>query len=123
MNPRKSKIATIRITDLHLRTIIGIYDWERTEKQDVIINVTMDYDAAKAVATDKIKHAIDYKAITKEIIKNVEGSRFQLLEKLADVVMKIVLADPRVLRAVVRVDKPGALRFAKSVSVEFSADR
>jgi len=119
----KNQIATIRITDLHLRAIIGIYDWERVEKQDVIINVTMEYDSKKAIATDNIKHALDYKTITKKIISEVEASKFLLLEKLADLVLKVAMENKKVLRTNVRVDKPLALRFAKSVSVEVSAQR
>ena len=47
-------MATIRITNLKLRTIIGIHDWERAHKQDVIINVTIEFDASKAADSDNI---------------------------------------------------------------------
>jgi len=120
---KQRQSATIRITDLKLRAIIGIFDWERTEKQDVIINVLMEYDAGKAIKTDKINHALDYKAITKKIITKVEVSNFFLLEKLADMILNIVMENKKVLKAQIRVDKPLALRFAKSVSVEISAQR
>ena len=113
-------MATIRITDLKLRTIIGIYDWEREHKQDVVINIQIQYDAAKACATDSIADTIDYKVITKRIIEEVEASDFFLLEKLAQLVLDIVMANPKVKEAAVRVDKPLALRFADSVSVELA---
>lgn len=116
-------VAIIRITDLRLRAIIGINDWEREHKQDVVINVTMEFDAHKACASDNIKDTVDYKAITKRIIKAVEASNFQLLEKLADTVLNIALDDPKVKEATVRVDKPFALRFADSVSIEMSKKR
>jgi D-erythro-7,8-dihydroneopterin triphosphate epimerase len=116
-------MATVRIINLRLRTIIGIYDWERVEKQDVVINVSFDYDAARASKTDDVKYAVDYKTITKQIIKEVEASRFQLLEKLAARVLEIVFKQPKVKQATVRLDKPGALRFADSVSVELSKKR
>lgn len=114
-------MAKIRITNLKLRTVIGTYDWEREVKQDVVINVTIDCDATKAAATDQLEHAVDYKAITKKIIHDVEASQFFLLEKLADMILKIVTAHPGVQAATVRVDKPQALRFADSVSVELSS--
>ena len=116
-------MAIIRITDLSLLTIIGIFDWERTRKQKVVINVEIRFNAAKAVRSDKIENTIDYKTITKKIIKHVEGSRYLLLEKLTDQVLQIVMDDPKVRSAKVRVDKPGALRFAKSVSIELEAKR
>ncbi|MBL8014124.1 MAG: dihydroneopterin aldolase [Candidatus Omnitrophica bacterium] len=114
-------MAIIRITDLALKTIIGIFDWERTRKQEVVINVELHFNAAKAVKSDNVKDTVDYKAITKNIIRHVEDSEYFLIEKMASEVLKIVLLDPKVKKAKVRVDKPGALRFARSVSVEFEA--
>ncbi len=114
-------MASIRITDLSLRAIIGIFDWERTRKQKVVINVEIAFNASKAAKSDKVKDTIDYKTITKKIIKHVEASQYFLLEKLADQVLKIVMEDPKVRSAKVRVDKPGALRFTRSVSVELEA--
>lgn len=111
-------MAKIRITNLRLRTLIGTNDWEREAQQDVVINITLDYDAAKAIASDDLRKAIDYKALTKRIIREVEASKFFLLEKLAGRILDIVTAHPAVREAAVRVDKPQALRFADSVSVE-----
>jgi len=113
-------MATIRITNLKLRTIIGIHDWEREHKQDVIINVTMEFDASKSIESDAIKDTVDYKVLTKRIIKEVEASDFQLLEKLTQLVLNIVMENSQVQEATARVDKPFALRFADSVSIELS---
>ena len=113
-------MATIRITNLKLRTIIGANDWERECKQDVIINVTINFDASKASQSDNIKDTIDYKAMTKRITGEVEPSGFFLLEKLAKHILSIVMENPLVKEAAVRVDKPLALHFADSVSVELS---
>ncbi len=116
-------MAKIRITNLRLRTIIGTHDWEREVQQNVVINITLDYNATKAIASDDLRQTIDYKILTKQIIKEVEASQFFLLEKLAGRVLDIVTAHPAVLEAAVRVDKPQALRFADSVSVELSWSR
>jgi len=116
-------MATIRITDLRLRTIIGINDWEREEEQDVVINVTMDFDAAKSSQSDNVNDTVDYKDITKDIIKEVESSKYFLLEKLADQILHIILKHPRVTRATVKIDKPFALRFADSVSIEIEGKK
>ena len=116
-------MATIRITDLVLRTIIGANEWERDIKQEVIINITIEFDARKASATDNLKDTIDYKALTKKIIKAIEPSSFFLVEKLAATVLKIVMQDKKIKAATVRVDKPHALRFAKSVSIELTDTR
>lgn len=113
----------IRIQDLRLRAIIGIYDWERTEKQDVVINIELEFDGTKASQSDQIDDTVDYKTLTKRIIQHVEDSQFFLVEKLADSILNIVMDAPLVQRASVIVDKPQALRFADSVSIECTASR
>jgi len=116
-------MGTIRITDLKLRTIIGINDWEREELQDVRINVEIEFDESASVKSDDIKDTVDYKTLSKEIIHFVENSEFFLLEKLTDGVLDIIMKAPKVLSASVRIDKPQALRFSESVSVELSRSR
>jgi len=113
----------IKIENLKLRTIVGIYDWEKEKKQDVIINIELEFDATKAIETDSIEDTIDYKSITKEIIDMVEGTDFNLIERIAGDAMKIVMKNSKVLKASVRVDKPGALRFTDSVSVTQTEQR
>lgn len=110
----------IFIRDLALRCIIGIYPEERREKQDVLINVEMHADLRAAGRSDDIEDTVNYKAIKKAILTLVEGSSFQLIESLAERIAEIVLDDERVERAVVTIDKPGALRFARASAVEIS---
>ncbi len=108
----------ILIQDLLIRGLIGIHDWEREKKQDILINVEMEADCRPAGESDDFRDAVDYRAVTKEIIALVEGSAFFLVEKLAEEIAKICLQDSRVAVARVRVEKPGALRFSRSVGVE-----
>ena len=116
-------MAKVQISDLLLRTIIGTHDWERKKKQDVIINLTFDYNCKKCCVSDALEDTVDYKTLTKKIIEEVEGSSFFLLEKLTDFVLKIVMENKKIERASVRIEKPHALRFARSVSVELTAER
>ena len=113
----------IKIENLKLRTIVGIYEWEKKTKQDIVINVEMEFDGAKAIETDNIEDTVDYKTITKKIIAMVEGSEFNLIERIAGEAMKIVMENEKVEKASVRVDKPGALRFTDSVSVTQTESR
>lgn len=110
-------MATIKIKNLRLRTIVGINDDERVNQQDVIINVTIDFDDTKAVETDHISDTIDYKTLSKKIISHVEESSCFLLETLTARISDICSADPRVMSATVEVDKPHSVRFADSVSI------
>lgn len=113
----------IQIQDLLLRAIIGINDEERRNRQDVLINVTLHADTRAAGRSDDMADAVNYRTLTKRIIALVENSQFYLVEKLAAEIAALCLDDPRVERADVRVEKPGALRFARSVGVEIQRAR
>jgi len=108
----------IHIKDLLLRTSIGINDEERRNRQDVLINITLFADLRPAGISDQIADAVNYRTITKQLIAMVEASSFFTVEKLAAEIATICLADARVEAVQVRVEKPGALRFARSVGVE-----
>jgi len=108
----------IEIKDLLLRGIVGINDWEREKPQDILVNITLFADLRRAGASDDLADSINYRTLTKKIIEHVEGSARFTVEALAADIARLCLEDPRVLRARVRVEKPGALRFARSVGVE-----
>ncbi|MEO5377523.1 MAG: dihydroneopterin aldolase [Magnetococcus sp. DMHC-6] len=107
----------IHIRDLLLRCIIGIYDLERQSRQDVLIQMTIFADLRQAGKTDAIEDTINYKTLTKNIIQLVENSSFNLIETLATEVARVALEHERVLGIRVTVEKPGALRFSRSVGV------
>jgi len=113
----------IFIRDLELRCIIGIYPEERREKQDIVINVEMHCDLRKAGRSDDLNDTVNYKAVKKSILKLVEESGFQLIESLAENIADIALADDKIQQVVVTIDKPAALRFAKSSAVEITRSR
>jgi len=110
-------VDRIKIKDLLLRTIIGVNDWERREKQDVIINIEIFCDLKKSSNSDNISDTLDYKDIKKKIVRAVEDSSFYLVEALAGKIADLCINYPSVKKVCVEVDKPGALRFARSVSV------
>ena len=118
MNEPETYNYKIYIRDLSVRCIIGVNDDERIEKQDIVINVIMYTDTAKAGKTDLLEDSVDYKMVKKAIINFVENSSFLLLEKLAEEIAKVCLGYSKVKRVSVTVDKPGALRYTRSVAVE-----
>lgn len=111
------------IKDLLLRAIIGINDEERVKKQDVVVNIELETDTRPAAATDAIEDAVNYRDLAKSTIDLVETSRFFLVERLAEEIAKACLADPRVRKVRVTVEKPTAVRFAKGVGVSIERDR
>jgi FolB domain-containing protein len=112
----------IYIRDLRLRCIVGIYDEERRDKQDVNINITLYADLRKACRSDRIEDTVDYKVVKKRVLSMVEQSSFYLVERLAERVAELALEAPAVQRVDVTVDKPGALRFARSVAVSITRE-
>ncbi|MFO7683769.1 MAG: dihydroneopterin aldolase [Chloroflexota bacterium] len=108
----------ILIKDLLLRGIIGINPDERVNKQDILINMVIFADIRKAAASDDIADAVNYKSITKRLIAHVEQSSDMLVEKLVTDLARLVITEFGVERVQVRLEKPGALRFAQSVGIE-----
>jgi len=113
----------IEIHDLLLRTIVGVNPEEQQTCQDVILKIRMQADLRAAGQSDDIDQTVNYRTICKQIIQHVEPGRFQLVERIAEDVAAICLQNPRVLRVWVSVEKPGALRFARSVGVQIERGR
>lgn len=114
----------VLIKDLLLRGIVGINPDERVKKQDILINLVLWADTRQAAASDDIAHAVNYKTIAKAIIEHVEGGDPQLVERLAAEVARICCeVDARVQAVEVTIEKPGALRFARSVGVRIYRTR
>ena len=109
--------ATINIRNLRLRTLIGFNPDERLKKQDVVLNIEINYGIDNAVLQDNIEEALNYKVVTKKVIEHVEQGQFLLLEKLVSDVLSICSEHPGVRSSRVTIDKPHALRFADSVSL------
>lgn len=111
------------IRDLLVRGIIGINDWERKNKQDMLVNITLGFDITKAGKSDNIDDTINYRSITKKVLLHVENNKPLLVEKLATDIAKICCVDFNAENVLVRVEKPGAVRFAKSVGVEIFREK
>ena len=107
----------IFLHDLTIETIIGIYDWERKEKQSIVLDLDMAADIAEAAQTDAIDSTLDYKAVAKRLINFVGNSEFQLVETLAERIAEIVMKEFDVPWIRLRVNKKGAVRYAGDVGV------
>ncbi len=107
----------VYIKELQIETIIGIYDWERKQKQTVSLDLDMGADIRPAAASEDIAMALDYKAVSKRLIAFVENSEFLLIETMAEQIAAIVLAEFSVPWLRLRVGKPGAVTGARDVGV------
>jgi len=121
--PSARHLDRIHIRDLRLRCIVGVYPEERDKTQDVVIQITLRADLRAAGRSDRLEDTVDYKAIKLQVVEMVESSSFVLIERLAEAVADICLSHEGVQRVRVIVEKPGALRYARTVAVEIVRDR
>lgn len=106
------------IRDLTARGIIGVNDWEREKPQEILINIVLFTDLRKAGNSDDIQDSVNYKTVAKKVLAHAETAQRLTVEALAADLARICLAEPGVKQVRVRVEKPGAVRFSKSVGVE-----
>ena len=111
------------IKNLLARGIIGINDWERKRAQNILINITMLTDTRPAAETDDIDDCINYSTMSKKIMAHAENASRLTVEALANDLARICLQEASVQRVIIRVEKPGAVRFAESVGVEIERSR
>jgi len=113
----------IVIKDLLVRGIVGINESERRKRQDILINLAMQADIRPSGESDDITQTVNYRTVAKSIISMVEGSSYYTVEKLATEVARLILMEHEVFEVTVAVEKPGALRFARSVGVTITRSR
>lgn len=116
-------MAIIRVKNLLIRTYIGFNPEELRNKQDVVINMTIRADVNEAIKNDDVDNSYNYKTITKKVITLVQEGKFKMLENLTQQILDMILLNHQVEWAKVEVDKPHALRFSESVSIELEASR
>lgn len=107
----------VYIRELEIKTIIGIYDWEREQRQVVSLDLEMATDIRPAAKDDDIKQTLDYKSVAKRLIEFVENSEFLLVETLAERIAEIVRNEFDVSWLRLRLGKPGAVTGSKDVGV------
>ena len=112
-----TQMDIIYLNDLEIETIIGIFDWERKVKQKVRLSLEMGADIRKAASSDNIEDTLNYKSVAKRLIDFVGNSEFQLVETLAEQVADIIINEFNIPWVRVRLNKPGAVRYAGDVGV------
>ena len=89
MKMHKDKIY---IEGLRVDTVIGIWGWERQIKQRIIIDIEFSADAQR-ITQDNIDETVNYRDVAKKIKKFCEEKHFQLVETMAEQVVKILILD------------------------------
>lgn len=114
----------IHIRDLAVMGIIGINPEERVTRQEVVVNVTLWADTRQAADSDDIADAVNYRTIAKAMIAHIETAQPMLVERLVAELAGLCLhTDERIAQVEVTVEKPGALRHARSVGITIIRSR
>ena len=113
---------TIFLHGLKAETLIGVYDWERRQRQTLLLDLTLGTDFAAAAASDDIADTIHYAEVAEVVRQNLAEQQFLLLEALAEHVAALILTDFGARWVRVRVVKPGILPQVAGVGVEIERD-
>lgn len=111
------------ISDLIARGIIGVNDWEREKPQEVSINIVLFADLHETGRSDNLEDSVNYRTVAKIVLAHAETAQRQTVEALAADVARLCLEQPGVQQVRVRIEKPGAVRFSRSVGVEIERSR
>ena len=103
-----SALGTIRLVGLRARGHHGVYDFERAQGQEFVVDVSLELDLGPAAATDDVTDTVHYGELADRLVAVVTGDPVNLLERLAARLLDVCLADPRVREATVTVHKPQA---------------
>jgi dihydroneopterin aldolase len=98
----------ITLTGLRVRGFHGVFDLERRDGQDFVVDVQLEVDLAPAAASDDVTDTVHYGELAGALATVIAGEPVNLIETLADRLVQVCLSDPRVAAATVTVHKPGA---------------
>ena len=108
---------TIFISELKVKTKLGVPAWERMLPQTIILDIEMGYDLTKAGKSDGIADTIDYGAVVARIHATLKEHSFQLVEALAEHICQLIFKEFGALSVKIKVAKPGILPGLKALGV------
>ncbi|WP_293001211.1 dihydroneopterin aldolase [Nevskia sp.] len=116
-------LDTVFIHALHVETIIGVHAYEQNAPRPLLFDLELGTDIREAAASDRIRDAIDYSAVSDAIIRLASERRFQLLETLAETVARMIFERFPIATLRMTIGKPGAVDAAKTVGVRIDRRR
>ncbi len=117
-------IGTTGLHHLRIDCIVGIYPHEREQTQPVFLDIELDYDFARAAASDAIPDAVDYDHVVASVTGLIQSRRFQLIETMAEETAAMLLAGlPQVDVVRLEIRKPDAVPAAANSFVRVERAR
>ena len=121
LKPIKNKSVikrTVFIKDFFIEEIIGIHKHEKIKKQKIKFNIVLDVNQSSLPDEKDIKSIVDYEKITNKLENLSKSKKYNFLESLAEDSFKEIFEDKRINSATIKIEKPEAIKNAKSVGVE-----
>jgi len=113
----------IFIEGLQVQSLIGVYDWERTSKTRLIVDLELFVDLQQAADTDNVEFTQDYAKVAELVEQVAEQSHFQLLEALADKMLTSIFTHFTCQQVRLKLSKPDILDNARNVGIEMNRSR
>jgi 7,8-dihydroneopterin aldolase/epimerase/oxygenase len=113
----------VYISQLHVETIIGVYDFEKESKQSLYFDIEMITDIRAAAQSDDINLTVDYAKVSERVIEHTTAKPLELLETLLEQLCSVILNEFNVMKVTIKVSKPAAVASAKTVGVEITREK
>ena len=117
-NKRSSIRRTVFIKDFTVEQKIGIHEHEKIKKQKIKFNIVLDVNQNSLPNEKDIKSIVDYEKITNKLENLAKSKKYNFLESLVEDSFKEIFVDKRIDAATIKIEKPEAIKNAKSVGVE-----
>ena len=121
LKPTKHKSSikrTVFIKDFIIDEIIGFHKYEKIKKQKIKFNIVLDVNQSSTPDEKDIKSIVDYEKITNKLEKLTKKKKYNFLESLAEDSFEEIFEDKRINSVKIKIEKPEAIKNAKSVGVE-----
>ncbi|MGB0940756.1 MAG: dihydroneopterin aldolase [Marinomonas sp.] len=109
---------TVFIEGLQTEAVIGVYDWEKKIKQELVFDLVMSHDNRVPAATDDLSKTLDYEAISNYITAYCQEHVFELIETLAECLLESLMVKFALTEVELTLRKPGAVPTARAVGVK-----
>ena len=115
---KSSVKRTVFINDFIIEEIIGIHKHEKIKKQKIKFNIVLDVNQSFVPDEKDINSIVDYEKITNKLENLTKNKKYNFLESLVEDSFKEIFEDKRIDSAKIKIEKPEAIKNAKSVGVE-----
>lgn len=113
----------VLITDLTIKMLIGIHDFEKIKKQEVRFNINVDINPSLVPAENNLDSIVNYETVIKNITKLTKNKHYELLETLAEDIFFELFKNTNIQKIKLKLEKTQIIKNTSSVGVEITKKR